>query len=128
MQAKLLIYGNDSMLLTTRRLILEKAGHDVVTASTFSDAMLLLVNQQFDLLVLCQSLNQEERRGMLESARAINPGLKCVVLQFTGSHEKIANEVTVEGLRGPTNLIESIHRMLEPRFAPGSVGQTTEAN
>jgi DNA-binding NtrC family response regulator len=128
MQGKLLIYGNDSMLLTTRRLILEKAGHDVVTASTFSGAMLLLVNRQFDLLILCQSLNQEERRGMLESAHAINPNLKCVVLQFTGSHERIANEETVEGLRGPTNLIESIHRMLEPRFSPGSVGHATEAN
>jgi DNA-binding response OmpR family regulator len=128
MQGKLLIFGNDSMLLTTRRLILEKAGHHVVTASTFSDAMLLLVNQPFDLLILCQSLNQEERRGMLESAHALNSGLKCAVLQFTGGHDKIASEETVEGLRGPTNLIESIHRMLEPGSPPGSVGQATKAN
>ena len=128
MQGRLLIYGNDSMLLTTRRIILEKAGHNVLTAATFSDAMLLLVNQQFDVLILCQSLNKEERRGMLESAQAINPALKCAVLQFTGGHEKIANEETVEGLRGPTNLIESIRRMLDPASQSGSVGQPTEAN
>jgi DNA-binding response OmpR family regulator len=128
MQGKLLIYGNDSMLLTTRCIILEKAGYDVVTTSTFAEAMLLLMNQPFNLLILCQSLTQEERRGMLESARAINSELKCAVLQFTGGHEKIANEETLDGLRGPTNLIESIHRMLEPGFATGSVAQVTEAN
>jgi two-component SAPR family response regulator len=129
MPGKLLIYGNDSMLLTTRRLILEKVGYEVATVSTFSDAMLLVLNQQLDLLILCQSLNEEERRGMLESAYAINPQLKCAVLQFTGGHEKIANEETLEGLRGPTNLIESIRRMLNPGFtSAGSIGHATEAN
>lgn len=126
MPGKLLIYGNDSMLLTTRRLILEKVGYEVATVATFPDAMLLLLNQQLDLLILCQSLNQEERRGMLESAYAISPELKCAVLQFTGGHERIANEETLEGLRGPTNLIESIRRMLEPSLASGSAA--TEAN
>ncbi|HEX3967785.1 MAG TPA: hypothetical protein VHW70_07460 [Edaphobacter sp.] len=128
MQEKLLIYGNDSMLLTTRRIILEKAGYEVVTVAAFSEAMMLLVSRPFDLLILCQSLTQEERRGMLESATAIDPNLKCAVLQFTGSHTKIANEETVEGLRGPTNLIESIRRMLAPRSISGTVGQSTEAN
>ena len=126
MPGKLLIYGNDSMLLTTRRLILERVGYEVATVATFPDAMLLLLNQQLDLLILCQSLNEEERRGMLESAHAINPELKCVVLQFTAGHQKIANEETLEGLRGPTNLIESIRRMLEPSLASGSAA--TEAN
>jgi hypothetical protein len=128
MPGKLLIYGNDSMLLTTRRLILEKVGYEVATVATFSDAMLLLLNQQFDLLILCQSLNEEERRGMLESAHAINPELKCAVLQFTVGHERIANEETLEGLRGPTNLIESIHRMLQSGLPAGSVDHATEAN
>jgi DNA-binding NtrC family response regulator len=128
MPGKLLIYGNDSMLLTTRSLILEKVGYGVVTVSTFSEAMLLLLNQQFDLLILCQSLNEDERRGMLESAHAINPELKCVVLQFTGGHERIANEETLEGLRGPTNLIDSIHRLLQPGLTADSIDHATEAN
>ena len=101
------------MLLTTRRLILEKVGYEVATVATFSDAMLCLLNQQLDLLILCQSLSEEERRGMLESAHAIDPRLKCAVLQFTVGHERIANEELVEGLRGPTILIESIRRMLQ---------------
>jgi hypothetical protein len=113
MPGRLLIYGNDSMLLTTRRLILEKVGYEVATVATFSDAMLCLLNQQLDLLILCQSLSEEERRGMLESAHAIDPRLKCAVLQFTAGHERIANEELVEGLRGPTILIESIRRMLQ---------------
>jgi len=126
MPGRLLIYGNDSMLLTTRRLILEKVGYEVATVATFSDAMLVLLNQQFDLLILCQSLSEEERRGMLESAHAISPKLKCAVLQFTAGHERIANEEMVEGLRGPTILIESIRRMLQSGLA-GSVDHA-EAN
>jgi CheY-like chemotaxis protein len=128
MPGKLLIYGNDSMLITTRRLILERVGYEVATVATFSDAMLLLLNQQFDLLLLCQSLNEEERRGMLESAYAIKPELKCAVLQFAAGHERIANEETLEGLRGPTNLIESIQRMLQSGLTAGSVDHATEAN
>ena len=116
------------MLLTTRRIILEKAGYDVVTTSTFSDAMLLLMNQPFNLLILCQSLTQEERRGMLESARAIDSELKCAVLEFTGGHEKIANEEVVDGLLDPTNLIDSIRHMLRSGFSAGSVGHVPEAN
>ncbi len=128
MPGKLLIYGNDSMLLTTRRLILEKAGYEVATVATFSGAMLLLLNRHFDLLILCQSLEEDERRGMLESAHAINPELKCAVLQFTVGHRRIANEETLEGLRGPANLIESIHRMMRSDLPPSSVDHTTEAN
>ena len=128
MQGKLLIYGNDSMLLTTRRIILEKEGYDVIVTSAFSEAMLLLMNQPFNLLLLCQSLTQEERRGMLESASAINPELKCAVLQFTNGHEKMGNEETLDGLRGPMNLIESIHRMLAAdangSLAAGSTGSS----
>jgi hypothetical protein len=70
MNGSILVYGNDEMLVTTRFLILEKAGYRVFTAQTFGNAMLVLMNHQIDIVVFCQSLKDEERRGILETARA----------------------------------------------------------
>jgi hypothetical protein len=41
MQATIFLYGNDVTLLTTRRLVLEKAGYTVFTAENVSNAMLV---------------------------------------------------------------------------------------
>jgi DNA-binding response OmpR family regulator len=76
----ILVYGNDEILVMTRGLILGNAEYEVFTAQTFGNAMLVLMNYQIDLVVLCQSLKDEERRGVLETARALQPEIKCVAL------------------------------------------------
>jgi len=43
----------------------------VFTSLEFSDAMLVLLNQQIDVLLLCHSLHDDERRGILETPAAI---------------------------------------------------------
>jgi hypothetical protein len=42
--------------------------------------MLVLLNQQIDVLLLCHSLHDDERRGVLETAHAITEDVKCVIL------------------------------------------------
>jgi hypothetical protein len=61
MNEKILIYGNDEILNKTRGLILEKAGYAVLVSMNFEGAMLTLMSQQIDVLLLCQSLADEER-------------------------------------------------------------------
>jgi DNA-binding response OmpR family regulator len=56
MSGIILVYGNEPMLVTTRGLILERAGYKVFTAQTFANAMLVLMHHPIDLCVLCQSL------------------------------------------------------------------------
>jgi hypothetical protein len=68
MVGTILVYGNESMLVTTRGLILEKAGYGLYTSSGFAGAMLTLMTQQIDILLLCQSLSEEERRGILRNS------------------------------------------------------------
>ena len=70
MHGTILVYGNEPVLVTTRALILGKAGYKVFTAQAFGNAMLVLMHHQIDACVLCQSLTDEERRGILETARA----------------------------------------------------------
>src|ERR1700755_1528324 len=83
MNGKILIYGNDEILNRTRGLILEKAGYAVLASMNFEGAMLTLMTQQIDVLLLCQSLADEQRCGILETAHALQPEIRCAVLDST---------------------------------------------
>jgi len=61
MHDTILVYGNEPMLVTTRGLILEKAGYKVFTAQAFGNAMLALMHHQIGACVLCQRLT--DRNG-----------------------------------------------------------------
>jgi hypothetical protein len=104
----ILVYGNDAMLVTTRCLILERAGYRVLTAQAFGNAMLMLMNHQIDIIVLCQSLKAEERRGILETARAIQPEIKCAVIDFDEREAPIEGVALIEGFMGPSALLNTI--------------------
>jgi DNA-binding response OmpR family regulator len=117
MQGTILIYGNDEILVMTRCLILGKAGYEVFTAQTFGNAMLVLMNQQIDIVVLCQTLKDEERRGILETAHTLQPETKCVVLEFGESEVAIDGVDLIRGLVGPSTLLNAVGKLLTPRSA-----------
>jgi hypothetical protein len=106
MQGKILVYGNDEILVMTRSLILGKAGYEVFTAQTFGNAMLVLMNHQIDLCVLCQSLTDKERRGVLETSRALQPESRCGVLDFTDND-------LVRGRVGPYMLLNAVGKLIQ---------------
>jgi hypothetical protein len=112
MRSNILAYGNDPILLTTRRFVLEKAGYRVFTTLEFSDAMLVLLNQQIDVLVLCHSLHDDERRGVLETAHAITEDVKCVILHYDRLPVPVEDCEVVERLEGPTALLRAIGKLL----------------
>ena len=61
---KILVYGNDSTLLHTRRLVLASAGFEVDTVSSlrqfrrFADS----AEPSYELFILCHTVVEEERR------------------------------------------------------------------
>jgi hypothetical protein len=55
--------------------------------------MLVLVNQQIDVLLLCQRLRDEERRGILETAHAITPETKCAIFGYDGREVAVNGEM-----------------------------------
>jgi hypothetical protein len=112
MQGTILVYGNEEMLVTTRGLILEKAGYGVFTAHEFGNAMLVLMNHQIDVCVLCQSLTDEERRGILETAHALHPEIKCAVLDFEEREDPIEGVDLIRGLAGPSTLLNAVGKLL----------------
>ena|ERR1700759_1120292 len=112
MNGTILIYGNEEVLLTTRQLILEKAGYQVFSAKNVATALRALVNEPIDALLLCQSLSEDERRRTLETARAVKPDIKIVVFCVNGLEIKANNEQAFTSLLGPATLVKTISRLI----------------
>jgi DNA-binding response OmpR family regulator len=112
MQGTVLVYGNEPTLVTTRELLLRQAGYRVFTAQTFANAILAMMNPEIDVCILCQSLTDEEQRGILGTAHAHRPQLKCVVLDFEGIKAPIAGVDLIRGLEEPTTLLNAITKIL----------------
>jgi hypothetical protein len=111
----ILVYGNESTLVTTRGLILEKAGYRVFTAIEFSAAMIALMNQQIDVLLLCQSLRDEERRGIVETAHAIRPDIRCAVFGYDVHEIELKDTEAFENIDGPSGLLKAIGKLLSKK-------------
>jgi hypothetical protein len=117
MNGTILVYGNDPMLVTTRGLILENAGYKLFSAETFGNAMLVLMNHQIDVCVLCQSLRDDERRGIVETAHVLQPDIKCAVLDFEEREFRIEGVDLIRGLALPSTLLNAVRRLLTQKVS-----------
>ena len=108
----ILVYGDEPMWVTTWDLLLEKAGYEVFSTTQFASALVALVYERINVLLLCQSLNEVERGSIRETARAIKPEIKCVTFGYDG-HEVVSDGgVAFERLDGPATLVKTIGRIL----------------
>ena len=80
-----LIYGTDATLVQTRGWVLELAGCRVEQAGSVADVSALLSSRPIDLLLLCHSLNAEERRGALAIAHQQRPAARRLILCVDGA-------------------------------------------
>lgn len=78
--ARILVFGHDATLLETRRLILERAGFQVWTASEVTGAVQILAKEAIDLFILCQSLSVDECASILKAAHILRPDMKNLVM------------------------------------------------
>ena len=70
------------------------------------------MHHQIDVCVQCQSLTEEEQRGIFETARALQPATKCVVIDFGDSEAPAGGVDLIRGLAGPTALLDAIGKLL----------------
>jgi hypothetical protein len=81
-----------------------------------------LLNQRISVLVLCHSQRYDERYGILETARALLPDIKCVMLSALGlKFSTTADAELVDGLRGPETLLAAIETVLSHKALPQTV-------
>jgi CheY-like chemotaxis protein len=93
-KTRILCVGNEPDLLQLRCAVLGKAGYDSTTA-TIPEAEILLLTEQFDLVVLSSRLSKGERTR---------------VLAVAGATKMLA----LDGVTFPAELLTGIERILRP--------------
>ena len=77
---KVLFLGLPSSLYTTRRMILERAGYNVIACSTEAEALAYLEREEFNLLIFGASLIGVEVNEIIRQARRRSPSLPVLSL------------------------------------------------
>lgn len=85
--ACILVYGRDHKLFETRCLVLESTGGAVHATTKLMEAERILLEKHPNLLVLCYTLNTEDRAVILDSAQRFCPGIKTLTLTADGQPE-----------------------------------------
>ena len=84
MSSQVLVVSRDAMLLQTRQLILGAFFH-TRGAGRVRDAEALISTSQFDLIILCYTLNEEESRRLIELADEQKKRPKILILTPAGT-------------------------------------------
>lgn len=89
MSAMVLCTGRDPSLLRTRKLILEKAGHTVITATDPRTVAAACQQYRFDVAVLGQSVSPESKRILGGLIRQLCSSVKILELYQANSGPEI---------------------------------------
>jgi DNA-binding NarL/FixJ family response regulator len=103
------------MLNYTRKQILNKEFCvEVEACNALTGLPEILSRGPLDLLLLCQSVLQEECVEVIEKVRAESPAAKVLVLHesFSGVCS-VQPDATMDSLEGPPALLHEIHALLE---------------
>lgn len=117
--ASVLLYGNDTHLLRTRRWLVESSGLQV-----FATDQMLALNQIFtehpiDVLVLCHSLSFEERERAKAIAQAHSPRTKVLVLAVTEAGVRArSSDRMISTADGPKVLLDVVEQLAASRIPP----------
>lgn len=84
---RVLSVGSDHTLLGMRTLVLASAGYQVASALGPAEFVSKFFDGDFDAVVLCHSLTEDQRQRIAELVRRHSPSTPVVVLGRTmGSH------------------------------------------
>lgn len=116
--AQILVVSRDRMLLQTRRLILGTY-FEVEAAGRVSEAGSILSKQDFDLIVLCDTLSTAECSQIAEMVREQNP--RPTLLSLHGPGNKNLEQLVgrrLENGRGPLQLLRECAQVLGFQLPP----------
>jgi CheY-like chemotaxis protein len=87
--AVVLCVGTDELLMETRRLILEQAGHTVVPATNEPEVIHACTNNGIQVAVLGQMVEPEAKRRVFAAVRQHCPSAKVLSLYLRGSGREL---------------------------------------
>jgi DNA-binding NarL/FixJ family response regulator len=72
--------GHDHTLLAIRNMVLAQSGYKVVSAATAVEFIDRFFDGDFDLVILCHTIPEDERRRMADIVHQQSPSTPVVVL------------------------------------------------
>ena len=109
--ARILIVGNDQNLLETRASILKHFWSISTTAPPYT----AISPGAVDIVVLCNTLPEEERQIWISNLRSASPDLLAVALNPFDSGPRNGCDASVNLDRGPAALVATVYELLTER-------------
>ena len=86
---RLLSLGYDPILMPVRSMLLHQAGYEVVEARSLGEALKRIKTGNFDLLLICHSVDEDERDLMIEASRLSLPPVPVLCLTTTPEYSDL---------------------------------------
>jgi DNA-binding response OmpR family regulator len=112
----LLSAGHDADLLKQRNAQLAAAGFNVASASDSYEVVEKLLNGDFDLVVLCHSMSDEDRRRLARIISSYSPSTPVVLISREDTDECESGAGTVRC--HPEQLLAAVAGSLPRRGSP----------
>lgn len=112
----ILIVGHDAVLLNTRAMLLESAGYIVESAYSVEEAVRRFRAGDFDLVVACHSIPDEEREGLVEMIRDGGAATPVIFVSINPCPDRYAD---LNIGNHPSVLLNAAQELLSQRKATG---------
>jgi hypothetical protein len=124
MPARILLVGNDQILLETRASILRHFW----TMATTTPPHAVVATESVDMVVLCQTLPEEQRQIWTANLRIASPTLLAVALTRFDAGPRNGYDACVNVDRGPAALVASIYELLTERGLESKLWPDSDAS
>jgi DNA-binding response OmpR family regulator len=110
-EKRLLTICDDDVLLTTRHVILHRAGYKVVSADSPAHGLELLDQQSFDLIIVCHCVTTQVRHDLMARIRT-KSACPVLVISAGAADFRINADAYVHGLDSPEDLLKAVAKLV----------------
>jgi hypothetical protein len=123
---RILAYGEDSLVIATRAMILQRAGYEVVHTTRMVDLAPLLQGIVFDLILIGDSLRTPENVLLVQRLRAQFPTLLIAMVQDEKEDHDPWSTAFVSS--NPEQMLHALRFLLAERLRKPAVSDTQNGN
>ncbi|HEV7521660.1 MAG TPA: hypothetical protein VGP89_11230 [Candidatus Angelobacter sp.] len=87
---RILSIGYDPILMPVRTMLLRQAGYEVIEAHSAGEALKRIKAGNFDLFLICHTVEQSEQEVLMEAMRLCRPAVPTLCLTTTPEYSDLS--------------------------------------